>query len=236
MLTPTNQPSTLNQTVNEIASALTAIPDSIQFSDDGRQAIADITRRSVLLASQIERLQNPADPVWRIVTDPVNAGKWNESFSRTYFYAEGKTSVVVVRDSPMDFRVQQGANNPAALVQAQLRVSRAIGNAALAVAGAATGVNLAAFAPQAQTIGEDGKLERAESDAEKLAQRQATVSQQRAFRAATVRGLEISLRNFRVQLSDPNVGNRPADAKAIIDNMVNVLRGYQKVFQADPKM
>jgi hypothetical protein len=226
-----DKPAGLSKTVEAIATAVTAIPDSLQFSNGGTQAISDITRRTALLSSQIERLQNPADPVWRIVTDPANAAKWNESFSKTYFYAEGNTSVTIVRDSPMDFRIQQGANNPAALVQAQLQVSRAIGSAALTVAGAAAGVNLAAFGQQAQAP--ETQKEPAESDAEKLARRRATVQEERALRAGAVRGLVISLRNFRGQLSDPNLGNTVGAAKPITDNIVDMLRGYQKVFQTD---
>ena len=50
--------------------------------------------------------------------------------------------MVVVRDSPIKYRVQDASNNPAALVQAQLGVSRAVADAAIQIAGATTGVPL----------------------------------------------------------------------------------------------
>ena len=95
-----------------------------------------------LLNSQLDRFQDSSSPVWRIVTDPQNAKKWNTEFSKTYFYAEGNAGVVVVRDSPIKYRVQDASNNPAALVQAQLGVSRAVADAAIQIAGATTGVPL----------------------------------------------------------------------------------------------
>ncbi|MEI8631514.1 hypothetical protein P4S72_04080 [Vibrio sp. PP-XX7] len=88
-----------------------------------------------LLNSQLARLQNAGSPIWRVVADPVNEKRWNTKFSETYFKAEGEAGVVVVRDSPIQYRVQQAHNNPAALVEAQLQISRAVANTAIQIAG-----------------------------------------------------------------------------------------------------
>ncbi len=80
------------------------------------------------------------DPVWRTLTDPENGWHWHRTFSTNYFYAEGNSSVVIVRDSPVDFRIQKGGNNPSALIQSQLQITRSIADAAISIAGAASGV------------------------------------------------------------------------------------------------
>src|SRR5436190_21773865 len=63
-----------------------------------------------------------ADPVWRTLTDPENSWHWRTTFSTNHFYAEGNSSVVIVRDTPVDFRIQKGDNNPSALIQSQLQI------------------------------------------------------------------------------------------------------------------
>jgi len=92
--------------------------------------------------SDVERQQDPADPFWRIIADPRNEGRWHSAFVTNLFYAEGKNSVIIVRDSPIMYRVQRGNNNPAALIEGQLRISRAIGDAAIQIAGSAAGVHM----------------------------------------------------------------------------------------------
>lgn len=92
--------------------------------------------------SDLDRHQDPADPVWRILADPRNYSKWHTAFTTNYFYSEGNNSVVIVRDSPIHYRVHSADNNPTALIEGQLRISRALTDAALQIAGTAAGVKM----------------------------------------------------------------------------------------------
>jgi len=109
----------------------------------------ELADRNSLLSSQLDRLQNYADPVWREITSVNNADKWTPTFAQTKFFAEGESEVVIVRDNPGSYRIHQGSNNPAALIQSQLQITRAIGNTALAIASAASGSPLPISLPGA---------------------------------------------------------------------------------------
>ena len=185
----------------------------------GDKSFIEQLKKFDLLGSQIERLQNPGDPVWKIVTSKENQDKWNVEFSKTYFRAEGNSSVVVVRDSPIEFRVQQGSNDPSALVQAQLQVSRAITDAAITVAGATTGVNLAALKKaEERTSSPDESLS---NESEQLARLKAKIEREEKFRDISITRLKTNLRSIRSQLEPLNPGKN--EDKATIERMLNLL-------------
>jgi len=150
-----------------------------------------------LLNSQLERLQDPGSSYWRVVTDPKNEDKWNAEFNRTHFYAAGKSGVVIVRDSPMDYRIQEAANNPAALVQAQLQVSRSVANAAIKIASASMGNPLNSL-----SVGSDTENNNAESKNINLVSRLAKTDKENQIRMLTIKGLTLLLRNKVDQLKD----------------------------------
>jgi hypothetical protein len=112
---------------NALASAMGA---AAQFTlsdikdQRGATVVARLGRSLSLYASQIDRLHDPADPVWRqIIAAPEDEWK---NFSQTVYYAEGNTSIVIARDQVDRYRVQRARNNPAALVRSQLQVTRAV--------------------------------------------------------------------------------------------------------------
>jgi hypothetical protein len=153
---------------NSISQAVEMPPlvariQSASTNVENSQGIASAAMFLTHLTSQIDRIQDAADPAWREVTSKVNEDKWKTEFSETYFRGDGSSSVVIVRDTPISYRIQRGKNNPAALVKAQLGISRAIGNAALTIAGATTGINLTQMVnPSDGTdpkINEDGSSE-----------------------------------------------------------------------------
>ena len=102
----------IKKSVDAIAKVATDVPSSLGIGDRGATALNQLVQSTNLLYSQVDRLQDPADPIWRIVTDPENEAKWNTQFSESYFYAQGNSSIVVVRDTPMSFRVQRAPTTP----------------------------------------------------------------------------------------------------------------------------
>lgn len=211
---------------NAIAAKMTAIPDSLSLNDRGQTALVDLTTSTELLWSQIDRLQDPADPIWRLVTCRANEKKWNTEFSKTYFMAEGDSSVVVVRDSPMDFRVQKGENDPSALVQAQLQISRAVADTAIVVAGAATGIDLSqAFAKST----DDSRTEKEDvTEGEWLAQKRALLKKQSDLRLHKIRALRLTLRSIRSSLQDSS--DDPKAVARLISRLKTVLDAYESAF------
>ena len=197
----------------------------------GDKSFIEQLKKFDLLGSQIERLQNPGDPVWKIVTSKENSNKWNVEFSNTYFRAEGNSSVVVVRDSPMEFRVQQGSNDPSALVQAQLQVSRAIADAAITVAGATTGVNLTALTKSGErTSSPDEALA---NESEQLARLKAKVEREAELREISITRLTTNLRSIRSQLEplDPAKNEDKAIIERLLNSLVTTLKADEVIFK-----
>jgi hypothetical protein len=187
-----------------------------------------------MLTSQLERLQNPGSPVWRIVTDPENEKNWNTEFSRTYFYSEGNSGVVVVRDSPMDYRVQEGANNPAALVQAQLQVARAVADAAIQIAGASTGVPLVGATLNNQTISKADKI-KYDEETESLVQKKAELEARIERRALSILSMTANLQSTLKQIKDlnPSIPAEKTKIENLRDDLVTSLKSQKSYFSAD---
>jgi hypothetical protein len=126
--------------VLEMTGTLFAITPATGLNDRGELAIAQLGSALDLYVSQIDRLQDPADPAWRELLRPENEVNWAPFFARTSYRAEGDTGVIIARDRLGHFRIQRARNNPAALIQGQLRISRAIASGLADALGAATGV------------------------------------------------------------------------------------------------
>lgn len=219
------EPAKMKNSINAVAQAATFIAPSIGREDGGTTALRALLRSTSLLFSQVDRLQDPADPIWRIVSDPQNQAKWNTTFSETYFYSEGNNSVIVVRDTPMSFRVQRGNNNPAALIQGQLQVSRAIANAAISIAGAAAGLPIPNV-PGSTSQGKDSTAQR--DPAEQLAVRKATVERSAALREGAIKGLQRQLIMLRDEFKIVDVDQKPA-VDALLSKFHSVLKAYDVV-------
>ena len=184
-----------------------------------------------LLNSQLERLQNPGSPVWRVVTAPSNKKKCNTEFSRSYFYAEGNSGVVIVRDSPMEYRVQEATNNPAALVQAQLQISRAVADAAIQIAGASTGTPLVttSFKQQAITKNDNSQFQ---ADSESLAKRKAELESKEDLRALAKNAITANLESVLNQLKnlDPQKAADKEKIKALKKQLIVTLKAQSLHF------
>lgn len=198
---------------------------SININFQTNRSLAKLVRMSSLWNSQIDRLQDPSDPVWKIVTDPENKKKWNTQFSKTRFRAEGNSSVVVVRDNPMAYRVQQGTNNPTAAIQSQLDISRALGSVLISVAGSVYGLDAGQVIPTSPNSDED---------TEKAAQSLAVVS---ANTEATAKIREAALKDFERNLElllaesatiNPRNANQVADFRRKLEAL---LEAKLKFFQ-----
>jgi hypothetical protein len=160
-------------------------------TDEDKVSLMTKLQGSSLRFSQLDRLQDPADPVWRVISSPENKDKWNKKFTNTSFVAEGNSQVIVVRDNPMSYRVHQGSNNPTALIQSQLQISRAVGNLALSVAAAAGGIKVPISIPG------QSKDQPAENNQTDL------VTQKAALQITTEKRIKV-LNNIRVGLSEIN--------------------------------
>lgn len=217
-------PGQLKTSFDQVIRAARAV-DTAQPAPDQLEALVKASGRTFNL---IDRLQDPADPMWRVVSQPENEEKWRTTFSETFFFAEGNTAVIVVRDTPFSFRVLKGTNNPTALIQSQLQISRAIANAAIAVAGAATGVPAPKLPGTGGATGAGGAAGAGgsppvpggaastsaagtggaasapggagASEAEEPARRRATVERQQAIRQEAVRSLRRNLIALRNQV------------------------------------
>lgn len=173
----------------------------LDMTSGGQDALTRVVQNSVRTLSQIDRLQDAGDPAWRVVTARENARKWNTEFSKTYFHAQGNAGVMIVRDNPMTFRVQRGYNNPAALVRGQLQVSRAVGDAAITIAGAATGVPTGALTSLGSDGAPVGPSSAAVEGAQSLVERRATARKKAVARASALKILDRNLQSAERSLS-----------------------------------
>ncbi len=194
---------------------------------------SNMLRHIDLLNSQLDRLQNASSPVWRVVTDPKNAENWNTKFSETHFYAEGNAGVVVVRDSPIKYRVQEATNNPAALVQAQLQVSRAVADAAIQIAGASTGVPLVSATQTGEQINKtDNTTFQQQTDT--LVIKKAKINAQKQIYLRSVDAIEGNIDSYLRQLSeltpkDANDNNDQAEINALSKRIIEFFKAQEKL-------
>lgn len=219
----------LGDALRRSATALgEAVSKGIVSGADSIDVLNDFLSKKDLLDTQIDALQDAADPVWREITAKVNEPKWNPNFSQTLFYSEGNTSVVVTRDRLGHFRVQRGRNNPAAVIQGQLKVSRAIASGLTDILGATIGVS-----------GLSGKLPGgAQPDpsastpmVEIAAGQDALVAAELVRREAAITNLQGNLDALIVRLEAATGTSREAE---LVAQLRAVLNGHKPVFAAPP--
>jgi hypothetical protein len=228
------KPGDFKKSIDAVAKEATGVPSSLGIGDRGATATNQLAQSTTLFYSQIDRLQDPSDPIWRIVSDPENEAKWNIQFNESYFYAQGKSSIVVVRDTPMSFRVQRGANNPAALVKGQLQVSRVLGNAAISIAAASTGL------PISNLMGEGGAEMATDdigtfSEGENLSRRKALAEQRTRVRLRAVRNLRINLTAIKEDFQKIDPQKDPEGYKRLELKLEATLKGHKPVFSNMPE-
>jgi hypothetical protein len=202
------------------------------------EPVADLVRGMVSrrTGGDLDRLQDPGDPVWRTLADPGNARRWHRAFSTNYFYAEGNSSVIIVRDTPMHYRVQRANNNPSALVEGQLRVSRALTDAAIQIAGAATGVKLPNLpkggtnAPAAGETPAAGSGAAGTGQTVSLTETNARIDAEQAVRRQAFRALRQRLNALRTEFSRTNPTNTVAVAE-LRSQFAAVIQGLAPVIQ-----
>lgn len=142
-----NLPISINLTslLTEIESA-NDNDDLIQLMDKEKNILKKIKsstseinsiRKITLLQNIYAQNEDYGDPIWsKIITqNPQTKKNWKSIYGKTKFKATGRSSVIIVRDNPVDFRIKQGENDPKALIQGQLIVSRSLVDLGLAIAG-----------------------------------------------------------------------------------------------------
>ena len=221
------RPDALAASAAAAGNELETLRNDLPESATSRAALSSLVRASSRFFELIDRLQDAGDPVWRVIADPDNAKHWNEVFSHAYFYAEGKSSVVVVRDSPVRFRVLEASNDPTVVVQSQLEIARSVSNAALSIAGAVSGLPTGALASSAKGRETDDALPVAAGDG--LAARRARTQARERERAVALSSLQSYLRNIESNLA----ALASQESKAVAAQrrrLETVLRGHRPIF------
>lgn len=90
--------------------------------------------------SQIDREQNAADPMLRILADPMYEKMWTPNFARTFTSIEGNNGVIITRDRIGQFRVYAADNDPKALIDNQLQISQTVAKGVTQILAAASGL------------------------------------------------------------------------------------------------
>ncbi len=99
-------------------------------------------REQEIRSQILSRSEDYGDSIWRKLTSEHETGNWKTVFGTTRWHAKGKSSVIIAKESPINFRIHQGKNDPKALVRGQLAVARNLSDLALAVGASKLGVNL----------------------------------------------------------------------------------------------
>jgi hypothetical protein len=212
----------------KIAIELESLRGDLPEDASAQTALSGLVRSSARFAELIDRLQDSGDPVWRTVTNPANEAHWNTQVTRSGFFAQGKSNVVIVRQDPMRYDIHEGTNDPAALIKAQLEVSRAVANAAINVAGAAAGIKVPATGTKADAAGGDAAAATSDAaKAEAFAQRKATAEEQERARQNAMRGLSMELNNILLNLATGGDGVLSAQRARLL----SVLKAYRNLFE-----
>ena len=178
------------------------------------------------LNSQIDRIQSLGDPILREITDPNNERNW-ETLQSTEFYAEGNTSVIIVRERPGHYMQKQAVNNPSTLIKSQLNISRSVASGALEVLSAFGGV---AGIPIPQIPSEETEGTSTPNDAqpnEIAMEAQKTNLDAEIHRRRNARiGLKEEIKSLKAQVNeDPG---RPGDGKLVSDSILEKVKAILK--------
>ncbi|MDN4501909.1 hypothetical protein QX776_05825 [Alteromonadaceae bacterium BrNp21-10] len=191
-----------------------------------REILSEQAKNTSGLYDLIDRLQDVGDPIWRIVTDPNNEYHWNKRVSKTFVKANGDTSMVIVRDTPLHFRAHHAQNNPSALIRGQLEIARAIGDVALSIAG----VNSELPASSSQTSSSETIVDptsQTDLSINFLARQQTLDKKQQALVA-----MVHTLRNLKQRIEQIN----PKENEKITqlrNEIQGILKGFQLSFAGD---
>lgn len=220
----------------EIGSAMTEAIRAAQatsptpgYSSEGQLIIRTLAGSTDFFTSQVDRMQDPADPAWRILSAPSNQHKWHTDFSKTEYYAEGDAEVVVVRDSVGHFRVQRGKNNPTATILSQAKITRSIASGTLDVLAAAAGVSgVPGLSGVANKLSDEAKPKAASDPSGSAQAAPEVVSAVRAEKIAKLRqGLRDSLVELRADIAKTP---EKQDVKTeITERLKSTLESYQRV-------
>jgi len=208
------------------------------LTPQAQTVIGQIASSFDFMNTQIDRLQDPSDPAWRILSKPENQGKWQTYYAETVFYAEGKTDVVFVRDRVGHFRLQRGKNNPAALIQGQFKITRAVASGlvdVLAAAAGATGIpgvatglpkivpaSSAASKPQDR---QQDKVSASAVDSAGDARKEQRIQSSSKLRHAVLRRLE------ELQMDLKSAPERTLSPERL-ENLRSTLKGFQELVQS----
>lgn len=138
-----------------LANELEALRNDMPLSASSQLALEGLVKNKSSLNALIDRLQNAGDPVWRLITDSAYEDNWN-NVNSLHFSADGKSSIVVIRDTPTRFRTSNARNNPQVLVENQLIISQAVTQAAIETAGVVTGLRMPPLTGESVPESQDG--------------------------------------------------------------------------------
>lgn len=184
--------------------------DLIKFAND-----------KTFLFTQIDKIQDFGHKNWKVIaSNSKNDNNWNTEFSKTYFEAQGNSSIVLVRDSPVYFRPQTVNNDPSSLIQSQLKVTRATVGLAISIGSALSGINLddadvgVGSTPDNLSETKNGKIRLLEEEL--------------SFREKAKRSLIERLKLIKTDL-EAN-GGTPAELTRIKQEIISLTEVYTKIF------
>ncbi|PRO71983.1 hypothetical protein C6Y40_18850 [Alteromonas alba] len=217
----------------EVEVSFVGLKREMPLAGSIREQLAEQARNTSGLYYLIDRLQDVGDPVWRTITNPLNEHHWNKKVSKTFVKAQGDTSMVIVRDNPLHFRAHHVRNDPSALIKGQLEIARAIGDAALTIAGVKLGgrAALTGSAPEKESI-ELTSVTPA-GNAEK--QKRQVAQKQKVLNAMTnqLRVLQRELETLTLDEPDDDKQKQKFEArlKSLRNRIIGLLQGYKVRFE-----
>lgn len=134
--------TTFKSSFDKLANVFAQIPKTLS-RENRTNELAKFVIDKNLMDSQLDRLQDFGHVHWKEIARNLDSAEyWSRKFTSTEFSAQGNSSIILVRDSPINFRPQQINNDPSALIQSQLQISRATTGLALSIAGAIGGIDI----------------------------------------------------------------------------------------------
>jgi len=209
-----------------VAAELEGLRSTPPETESARVAFANLVRNGAVLSELIDRVQDTGDPVLRYISSPENAGNWNLEHSKTYFYAQGKSSVVIVRDNAGRYTLHEANNNPAGLIKGQLEISRAVANAAMTIATAQSGLRI----PRKSEAEGGGATDIDTGAGEALAKRKANAAVTEQNYAKAISQLQLQLGSVLSSIANAN-GNTAVLASQKI-RLQAILKAYRTTFAA----
>ncbi|ACS78378.1 hypothetical protein [Maridesulfovibrio salexigens] len=196
-------------------------PIQVKIDKTDNQNLNEIAKSLSLQTSQIYRLQDPADPIWKIVTKKENLSKWNVMGGRTFASADGEVNIVMVQDTPMNPRIQKVHGDPSSTIESQLMIGRAVSSTALQIAQMATGTKL----PSIPSVPPSNKSD----DAQQQVQQSASLGTAKVKLSSLQTKYEAAKRKFIRRLEELNKELATA-TKANIPSIASKINGALEAF------